>query len=96
MAASKRLTPEQRSLRARLAAHAGWANTTDRTARTAHGAKASPGSVEYWLSRVDPDGVMTPDNRQKAATSARAAHMARLAFSRSKKAKGGGTDAPAA
>ncbi len=93
MAASKRLTPEQRSLRARLAAHSSWAATPDRATRSAAGRKASPGSVEYWLDRVDPDGVMTTENRQKAAVSARNAHMARLALASSKarQAKKGGT-----
>jgi hypothetical protein len=37
------LTPAERSLRARMAAHASWANTSDRTARTAAG-RWAPGA----------------------------------------------------
>ena len=34
------LTPAERSLRGQLAAHTSWANTPDRTARTAHARQA--------------------------------------------------------
>jgi hypothetical protein len=84
MAAAKTLTPEQRTLRARLAAHESWANTEDRSARTSAGHKASPASLDYWLDRVDPDGTMTDEARRKTADSARKAYMTRLAFAASR------------
>ena len=80
MAAFTSLTPEQRTLRARLAAHESWSNTEDRTARASAGHRASPASVEYWLERVDPAGTMTTKARRAAARSKRDAYMTRLAF----------------
>ena len=93
MAASKNLSPAERSARARLAAHASWAKTADRTARTAAAKKASPASVDYWLKQVDPDGAMDPEARRLAAESAYKAHMAKMSFEglkarRAKKAAG--------
>jgi hypothetical protein len=92
MAAAKTLTPEQRTLRARLAAHASWANTEDRSARSATGYQSSPSSVEYWERQIDPDCVLNPEQRRLRATSARDAHMARLSFnaSRARARKTGG------
>jgi hypothetical protein len=93
LAASRTLTDEQRTLRARLAAHESWANTEDRTARAEAGHRASPASVEYWEQRVDPDGTLTPEARRAAAKSKRDAYMTRLAFnaSRARARKTGGT-----
>ena len=73
------MTREQRQMNARIGALESWSRTTDRAARTAPGTKASPASVEYWLTKLDPDGVMSPGDRQKAAENARRAHMLRLA-----------------
>jgi hypothetical protein len=63
-------TPEraaERRLISRQGAHTSWANTTDRTARTAPARRA-------WLDKiaatVDPDGVMDPATRAKAIESA--------------------------
>lgn len=71
------LTPSERTLRARLAAHASWANTPDPAARTAAGTAA-------FLSRferdVDPDGTMDPSERARRAESARKAYFTRLAL----------------
>lgn len=80
------LTPEQRSLRARLAVHASWANTKDRTTRTAPGTDASPARLSYWEKRVDPAGEMDDATRAKAAENARTAHYTRMAY-RSAKAR---------
>jgi hypothetical protein len=49
------LTPAQRSLRARIAAHASWANTSDRSARTAAARKAA---LDKFERQVDPDNVL--------------------------------------
>jgi hypothetical protein len=73
----KKLTPTQRSLRARVAAHASWANTSDRTARTAAARKAAWGRFER---EVDPDGVLPADERALRAANARKAHFARMAL----------------
>lgn len=74
------LTPEERSLRARLAVHASWARTTDRAARTKPATDASPVRLTYWEKRVDPDGVMDEATRAKAAENARKAHYQRMAY----------------
>ena len=71
------LTPQQRSLRARLAAHTSWANTTDRAARTAAARKAS---MDRFDRLVDPDGVLPPAERALRAAHARKAYFARLAL----------------
>lgn len=72
-----RLTPSERKLRAQVAAHTSWANTEDRTARTAAGTKAL---LDKFERDVDPDGKLPPAERAKRAESARKAHFARLAF----------------
>ena len=78
--------PVARSLNARIAAHASWAQTPIRAERTRNAHKASPASVDYWLARVDPSGVMSEGDKRKAAENARSAHMARLVLARRKKA----------
>jgi hypothetical protein len=91
MAASKRLSPEQRKLRASIAAHESWAKTEDRTARSQHGRDAFRKSFEDDPDRgVDPEHKLKPAERAKRAENAFRAHMARLAFSRAKKAKRNG------
>jgi hypothetical protein len=92
LAASRTLTPEQRTLRARLAAHESWSNTENRSARTKAGHRASPASVEYWEPRVDPEGALTPEARRAAAKSKRDAYMTRLEFNASRARKGGGAN----
>lgn len=71
------LTPAQRSLRARLAAHTSWANTTDRTARTEAARRAA---MDRFEREVDPDGVLPAQERAKRAESARKAYFAKLAL----------------
>ena len=81
-------TPEEMSLRGRLAAHTMWAGVADRSARTAPARSAFDARFER---QVDPDGVMDPETRRKAAESARKAHFAKMALrsaqARSRKAK---------
>lgn len=71
------MTPAQRSLRARIAAHLSWANTSDRAARTAAARKAA---LDRFDRLVDPDGVLDPDERAKRARNARSAYFSRLAL----------------
>jgi hypothetical protein len=70
------MTPEQRRRRARIAAHASWANTADRTARTSSGTKAFLDRFEH---QVDPDGVLPEETRAAMAKHARTAYMLQLA-----------------
>lgn len=71
------LTPEQRTMRARIAAHTRWAKTADR-------AKALVPARSAFLDRfereVDPDGALPVADRVKLAESARRAYYTRLAF----------------
>lgn len=71
------LTPEQRVLRARLAAHESWAATPDRAARTQAAREAF---IRRFYDQVDPDRTLPPAERRKRAESARKAHYARLAY----------------
>lgn len=71
------LTPSERSLRARLAAHVSWANTTDRSARTAAARRAA---MDRYERQVDPVGELHPAERAVRARHAMRAHMTRLAY----------------
>lgn len=73
----EKLTPAQRSLRARIAAHASWANCSDRAARTAAARKAA---YDRFEQEVDPDGELEPDERAIRAEHARKAYFATLAL----------------
>lgn len=72
------LTPEERALRARIAAYDSWAHTENRAGRTAKG-------LEAFLARfereVDPERRLPPAERAKRAEAARRAYMSRLALS---------------
>jgi hypothetical protein len=41
---------------------------------------AGPGRLAYWRAKVDPDGVLDPDEREKRAQHAKKAHYARLSM----------------
>lgn len=75
------LSPAERQLRAELAVHTSWANTADRTARTA---PARAKFNERFEHEVDPDGVLLPAERAKRAEHARQAHFKRLALQSAK------------
>lgn len=62
--------------RGRLGAYRSWANTPDRTARTRNGRASSPGSIEYWIARLDPAKFAGATDAQKVA----AAEMAKKAY----------------
>jgi hypothetical protein len=68
------LTPTQRTLRARLAAH---------TLHATGGTNTGPARAAF-LSRfdreVDPDGILDPDERSRRAEHARKAYFTRLAL----------------
>lgn len=64
-------------LRARIAAHESWANTSDRSARTG---SARAALLAKFEQRVHPDGTLPPEERARRAEHARKAHFARLAL----------------
>lgn len=74
---SSGMTPAERTMRARLGAHASWAKTEDRTARTAAARRAAETRFERL---VDPEGTLDPAERHRRAEHARQAHMQRLAL----------------
>ncbi|TDP90518.1 hypothetical protein [Labedaea rhizosphaerae] len=69
-------TPPEKRLHAQAAANTSWARTPNRAARTAAGRAAAD---ERFERLVDPDGVMDPIARAKAAESARKAHYQTMA-----------------
>jgi len=75
-------TPNQRALRARMAAHEKWARTTDRTGETA---PARAAFLDRFDREVDPEGVLAPAERARRAEHARKAYFTRLAYKSSQK-----------
>ncbi len=71
-----KLTAEQRSARARLAAHARWSQT-DRTTGTQ---AARSAFLRKFEEKVDPEGQLSPEERSRRAESAKKAHFTRLAM----------------
>jgi hypothetical protein len=62
---------------AQIAANESWARCPDRSARTLSARRAFLGRFER---EVDPDGTLSPEERQRRADSAMRAHMQRLAL----------------
>lgn len=71
------LTPAQRILRAKAAADASWAATSDRAARTEPARRAALARFER---QVDPDGELPEDERRQRAESARRSYFRFLAL----------------
>jgi hypothetical protein len=71
------LTPEQRTLRARSAAHALHASVEDPAADTAPARQAF---LDRFEKQVDPDGVLDPAERARRGEHARKAYFLALAF----------------
>ena len=69
--------PRVRSLRGRIGAYQSWARTPDRAARTWPARKAA---LDRFEREVDPNNVLTPQERAKRAEWARKAHMQSLAL----------------
>lgn len=59
-----------------------WANTTDRTARTAKARRNGPSQLEWHLDRLDPERFADATDAQRlaAAEAARRAYYARLSM----------------
>jgi hypothetical protein len=73
---ARRMTAEQRELRARLAAHAMHARNDSRVVS----GNARRAFLERFEREVDPDGVLPVVERRRRAEHARRAHMLRLAL----------------
>jgi hypothetical protein len=70
-------TQAERQLRARIAAHESWANTSDRSARTA---PARAALMARFEREVDPAGTLPPEERARRAEHKRRAYFQRLAL----------------
>jgi hypothetical protein len=88
------VTPEQRAMRASIAAHVQWAKESDPTGRTAPARKAF---LERFEREADPGGVLDPAERSRRAEHLRRAYFTRLALasSRARAAKKDGAHGPA-
>jgi hypothetical protein len=75
------LTPEQRRLRASIAAHEMWANCGDPTARTL---PARMAFLDKFEKQADPDGTLTAAERARRAEHIRKAYFQRLALASSR------------
>jgi hypothetical protein len=71
------MTPQDRILRARIGAYTLHANCTDPKAHTAPARKAFLGRFER---EVDPNGLLSPGERQRRAELARKAYFSKLAL----------------
>lgn len=86
------LTPEQRILRARIAAHTKHSRY-DPVESTAAARSAAPSSDAYWERQVDPDSSLPELERKRRATSAKKAYFAQLALKSAKARRKGTGDA---
>ncbi len=75
-----KLTPEERTLRARLGAHSLHASSDPRETT----AKARVAFLAKFEDQVDPDRMLPEDERKRRAEQALKAHMSRLALERSR------------
>lgn len=89
------MDPQDRSLRASLAAHTSWANTLDPTSRTAKARAAANGRFEREARELHPDA--TDEQIARVASHLRSAHFKRLALASAKarRAKKAAAETPA-
>jgi hypothetical protein len=73
------LTPTERTLRARAAAHT-LHSQVDSTEHMKPAQAASPGQRHYWEQQVDPDHKLDEVERRRRADQAHKAHMTKLAL----------------
>lgn len=71
------MSEAERSLIGRIGANKSWANTPDRSARTAPGRRAM---LEKFEREVDPAGALPPAERARRAGYARKAYFQALAL----------------
>ncbi len=84
------LSPEQRKLRASIAAHSRWSKTPT-AERTRQAERGQAGLLARFGAEVDPQGVLPPEECDKLARNAYQAHMKRLALRSSRQASGAAT-----
>ncbi|MFD6874494.1 MULTISPECIES: hypothetical protein [unclassified Streptomyces] len=72
------MSPEERSLRARLAAHVSWAVTPDPASRTAKARAAADGKFEQQARELHPGA--TDEVIARVTRSLRSAHYSRMAL----------------
>lgn len=70
-------TPKEQSLAGKIAAHTRWSRVDDRSAATAPARRAF---MERFEDQVDPQRILSPDERARRAESARQAYFAELAL----------------
>ena len=80
MSGASKLTPTQRTMRARIAANTRWSQESP----TATAARGQAGLMAKFVDQVDPDRVLPEAERNRRAEAARRAHMQKLAFASSK------------
>lgn len=73
------MTPAERTMRARMAAHALHASRDSREVTVA-ARKAGPASLSFFERQVDPDGVLEVGERVRRAEHARKAYFTGLAL----------------
>lgn len=71
------LSPAQRRLQASMAAHTRWAKVIDPKTATQ---PARDGLIARFEREVDPDGVLSVEDRRARALKLRQAHMQKLAL----------------
>jgi len=74
------LSPAERSLRAKVAAYARWADTPDPDDRRKATEPGRRAAIEQWLHKADPDGLLAPAVRRTRAEALRRQHMALIAL----------------
>jgi hypothetical protein len=72
------LTPEERTLRARMAVQKSWANTLDPSSRTAKARTAADARFEKQARELHPDA--TDEQIARVAEHLRQAHFSEMAF----------------
>lgn len=85
------LTPEQRTLRARIAANTRWSHDPHGKANAERAQRGLRAKFRRQVAKEHPG--LSPDRLDKLAAAAFRAHMARLSFLGSKKHRGGDADA---
>ena len=88
------LSPAERSLRASIAVHTRWSNTSaaDRRRQADRGHAAL---LATFAAQVDPDGTLPPDELAKRVENLRRAHMKKLALASAKARREAANPAPA-
>lgn len=82
------LSPSERSMRARLAAHTMHSKHDSREVTSA----ARAAFLARFEAEVDPEGTLPPAERERRAQQARKAYFTRLAFKSARARRGGGAD----